>query len=75
MWVDVPYDIAPMQVPAKVSFLTTYSSGKICGALVLLDQGISEELDMAYVCTTGRWCFDGGGARERKVTSGSNTRE
>ena len=46
MWVSAPYDIAPIRIPAKLSFSARYSQDGICGALGLVDQGVSEGSDM-----------------------------
>jgi hypothetical protein len=41
-----------MQFPAKISFSARYSRDGICGALGLLDKGVSEESDIIRTCVT-----------------------
>lgn len=48
-WFHVPYNLAPMKSPAKITFSPLYTERGICEALELLDQSFRKETDMAHV--------------------------
>lgn len=68
--VIIPKNTAARKIPAKIAFSPTYIEYGICGALGLLDQGISPESDMARACVTGGRNFGEGQMKRGPRTCG-----
>lgn len=70
--------MAPIGYPAKLTFSLKYSEYGICGALGSLDQGASDESDMAEVRETGekgfRWKAGGVGGDRNPEFDGREPR-
>ena len=54
IYIDVPYNIAPVKIPAKAAFPSKHSQNRIHRTLGLLGQGVSGESDTARTRMTGR---------------------